>query len=128
MNDSRPRTVSLAVDTEEARNHLSAIEGSRTRHELTAAVLNALAYIPALSAEVDRLYSLLADERLRYANLLAAVRAALDAARTGRLTRSPICASTFPRHLGSGAVETTGMLPASQAGPSAANTFATRCR
>jgi hypothetical protein len=83
MNGSRPRTVSLAVDTEEVRNHLSAIECSRTHYELTAAVLNALAHIPALSSEVDRLYSLLCDERLRYANLLAAVRAALSAPRDG---------------------------------------------
>jgi hypothetical protein len=75
--------VSLAVDTEEVRHHLYAVEHSGTRYELTAAVLNALAHVPALSAEVDRLYSLLRDERLRYANLSAAVRAALSAARDG---------------------------------------------
>jgi hypothetical protein len=83
MNDSRPRMVSLAVDTGTARDHLAAIENSGSRHELTAAVLSALADHAALCAEVDRLFRLLVDERMRYANLLAAVRAALEAARDG---------------------------------------------
>jgi hypothetical protein len=44
---------------------------------------DAVAAIPALCAEVDFLYQLLADERRRYADLLAAVRAALGAAHDG---------------------------------------------
>jgi hypothetical protein len=73
-----------AVDTEEIRDRFAA---ARRAHQEEAGQhadwQDAVAAITALCAEVDFLYQLLADERRRYADLLAAVRAALGAAHDG---------------------------------------------
>lgn len=60
----RPHVVRLTVDTEEIQRQT-------------------VDRIGRLCNEVDRLFELLTDERLRYADLLAAVRATLGAASEG---------------------------------------------
>jgi hypothetical protein len=67
----RPDTVRVRVDVEAARAGLA------------ATLADALGQGWALAREVDRLAGLLADERLRYANVWAAVRAAVHAAEDG---------------------------------------------
>jgi hypothetical protein len=64
---NRPDTIRVRVDV------------AATRASLAATLADALAQGWALAREVDRLAGLLADERLRYANLWAAVRAAVHA-------------------------------------------------
>jgi hypothetical protein len=86
---SRPRAMPrLSVDTHEIRSRFAA--AWRAHHEeeegqgaASPDWQDAIPVIPALCAEVHFLYRLLADERRRYADLLAAVRAALGAAREG---------------------------------------------
>jgi hypothetical protein len=78
----------LSVDTHEIRSRFAAAWRAHHGEEEGQAVAShdwqdAVPAIPALCAEVDFLYRLLADERRRYADLLAAVRAALGAARDG---------------------------------------------
>lgn len=65
----------LAVDTHVIRGRDAALRQAITEFDLTAEV------VLALCAEVDRLFMLLIEERLRYANLLAAALAALGANR-----------------------------------------------
>jgi len=74
----------LSVDTQEIRRRF--VAAWRAQEEWAgpqAEWQDAVPAITALCAEVDFLYRLLADERRRYADLLAAVRAALGAARDG---------------------------------------------
>ena len=71
----RPRTVRLAVDTDVIRQRDAALRQAIAEFDLSAEV------VLALCAEVDRMLRLLMDERRRYADLLAAARAALGAAR-----------------------------------------------
>jgi hypothetical protein len=83
----RPRGMPrLAVDTHEILSRFAA--AWRAHHEEAGHAeslewQDAVPVIPALCAEVDFRYQLLADERRRYADLLAAVHAALGAARDG---------------------------------------------
>jgi hypothetical protein len=73
----RPRSVRLAVDTHVIRGRDGALRHAIAEFDLTAEV------VLALCAEVDRLFRLLIEERLRYANLLAAALATFGAARDG---------------------------------------------
>lgn len=67
------------VDPKEVRTRHRAAIQTRT----TAALWTALADIPALLAELDRIHALHTLTRLRYANLLAAARATVAADRDG---------------------------------------------
>jgi len=67
------------LDTEEVRTRYRAAIQTRT----PAALWAALADVPALLAEIDRLHGQHALTRVRYVNLLAAARATLAADRDG---------------------------------------------
>lgn len=71
----RPRTVRLAVDTNAIRQRDGALRRAIAEFDLNAEV------VLALCAETDRIFRLLMEERRRYADLLAAARAALGASR-----------------------------------------------
>ena len=77
MNPNRKedRLIGHVLDQEAIRNHLAQALDART----PLAVWTALADIPLLLAEIDRLGMHATDARLLYANLLAAVRATLAA-------------------------------------------------
>jgi len=84
----RPRVMPrVAVDTQEIRGRFVAAWRAHQEEAGSNAEWqewqDAVPVIPALCAEVDFLYQLLADERRRYADLFAAVRATLGAACDG---------------------------------------------
>ncbi|MEV4343541.1 hypothetical protein AB0J83_03545 [Actinoplanes sp. NPDC049596] len=76
---NQPRIPSPTVDQEAIRTHLHAAR----RRPTPAAVWTAIADIPVLLAEVDRLARLLSRTRWDFADLLAAARATLAADRDG---------------------------------------------
>ena len=76
---TNPRTPPPLVNLEAVRTHFH--RACRTRHPLE--LWHAVADIPVLLAELSRTRSLLALLRMTHANLLAAARATLTAARDG---------------------------------------------
>ena len=74
-----PHIPRPTIDQEAIVTHLHA-----ARHRLTpVAIWTAIADIPVMLAEIQRLYSLLSRARWDFADLLAAARATLDADRDG---------------------------------------------
>lgn len=74
---NQPRTPRPTVDTEAVLSHLHAAQDRPT----PVAVWTAIADIPILLAEIDRLVRLLSRARWDFADLLAAARATLAAER-----------------------------------------------
>jgi hypothetical protein len=79
----RPRLPILGVDLDAIHARYQAIHSTRTRLEFHTALVASVADVPTLVSEVDRLWGYLVQTRRRYADLLAAVRAALAADRDG---------------------------------------------
>jgi hypothetical protein len=96
----------LSVDTYEIRSRFIAAwrahQEEAGQHAEWHEWHDAVPAIPALCAEVDFLYRLLADERRRYADLLAAVRAALGAARDGESDPFAYLRDELPENRGQG--------------------------
>lgn len=78
-----PHPPRLRVDLPAVAARYRAILTTTSTAEMRAALIASVADIPALVAEVDRLWALLTRTRLRYANLAAAARATLAAYRDG---------------------------------------------
>jgi hypothetical protein len=79
----RPRPYRLLVDLRAVRARHWAILRTRTRQEFHAALIASVKDIPLLVSEVDGLWLAPARMRRRYADLLAAARAAVSAEQDG---------------------------------------------
>jgi len=79
----RPHLPVLGVDLDAISARYWAIHSTRTPAEFRTALVASVVDIPALLSEVDKLWTRLVQTRRRYADLLAAVRATLAAARDG---------------------------------------------
>lgn len=80
-----PRPPRLILDLAAVSARYRAVLDTITTTEMRAALLVSVVDVPPLVTEVDRLWGLLVRCRLRNANLTAAARAALSAARDGDL-------------------------------------------
>lgn len=78
-----PRSPRLAVDLDAINARYRATLDTTSSTQMRVALLASVTDIAPLVAEVDRLYSMLRRCRLRNANLTAAARATLTAARDG---------------------------------------------
>ena len=79
----RPKVFHPFVDVEAIRLQWDMLEEIADPDDVFAEMTVLLSYMPELLAEISRLYERMAAERLRYANLLAAVLSALSADRDG---------------------------------------------
>jgi hypothetical protein len=73
--------VRLDLDAVRLRHHFAV--GGSTTAAMSTGLMASVADVPQLVSEVDRLGALVLEARLAYANLRAAARAALSAARDG---------------------------------------------